>query len=153
MNGTVTKSLVNKRFRMGVDINIAVRLPVRGPNTPNFRDEKDKSLKGYKKKYLENIRQFQQFTKNDNIFSTSPHVASRKYPKRIWKSTARLIDNQLNETNFRAIVGPSIENVIYRHDCSVSVMIIEPTQNIFTASHYSNAIRRTRKRDVLTKKT
>ena len=80
MNGTVTKSLVNKRFRMGMDTNIAVRLPIRGPNTPNFRDEKDKSLKGYKKKYLENIRQFQQFTKNDNNFSTYPHVASRKYP-------------------------------------------------------------------------
>ena len=65
---------------MGMDTNIAVRLPIRGPNTPNFRDEKDKSLKGYKKKYLENIRQFQQFTKNDNNFSTYPHVASRKYP-------------------------------------------------------------------------
>ena len=72
--------------------------------------------------------------KNYNNFSTSPLVASRKYPKRVRKSTEHLIDNQLNESNSRAIVRPSITNVICINDYSVSVMTNEPNYNVSTTN-------------------
>ena len=59
-----------------MDTNSATRLPIRGSNNPNFRDDQDYSLKEYKQKYLENIRLFQQFINDDNNASTSPPVVS-----------------------------------------------------------------------------
>ena len=52
LNGTVTKSLSNKRCISGNDLDIAAMSSGRGSNNTNFRDEQYKSLKGYKERYL-----------------------------------------------------------------------------------------------------
>ena len=96
LNETVTKLRINKQCRIGMHMNLATRLPVRVSTNPNFRDDQNKSLTGCKQKYLEYVCQFHQFVKDDNNSSTSPPVVAIKYPKRIRKPTARLIDNQLN---------------------------------------------------------
>ena len=82
--------------------------------------------------------------KNNNNYSTSPPVVSNKYSQRIRKPTARLIDNQLNETNSRVTVRPYIVHVICRNDCSPSVMTNESNHNISTVSHTSKVARRRR---------
>ena len=42
--------------------------------------------------------------RNNNDQSISPPDALRQYPKRDRRPTARLIDNQFDELNFRAIL-------------------------------------------------
>ena len=39
LNGTVTKSHVTKRYRIGMDMNIVAKFSARGPNNPNFEHE------------------------------------------------------------------------------------------------------------------
>ena len=50
--GVLTKSYVNKRFRFGMNLDIADRSSGKVFNNPNFRDDQDKSLKGYTQRYL-----------------------------------------------------------------------------------------------------
>ena len=60
-NGTVTRSISNKRCKIGLDANIAaaVRSSVREPNNPNFvRDDQDDFLKHYKDKHEEDTHLF-----------------------------------------------------------------------------------------------
>ena len=63
LNGSVTNSVVNKRCRFDMDVDLSDRLPTREPNNPNFTDDEDYSLKGHKQRHLEYIHLFQQFVK------------------------------------------------------------------------------------------
>lgn len=67
LNGSVTNSVVNKRCRFGMDVDLSDRLPTREPNNPNFTDDEDYSLKGHKQRHLEYIHLFQQFVKKTII--------------------------------------------------------------------------------------
>ena len=58
LNGSVTNSVVNKRCRFGMDVDLLYRLPTRELNNPNFTDDKDYSLKGHKQRHLEYIHLF-----------------------------------------------------------------------------------------------
>ena len=140
LNETVTKSFINKRCILGNDLDVAARSSSRGTNNPNFRDKQDKSLKGYKQRHLENIRQFLQFMINDkkSSISSSP-ITPKKYSKRFRIATSRLIDNQLNETNSRVKVR-YIPRVICRNESSLSVMTNEANRNISTVGHFSKLL-------------
>ena len=61
LDGTVTRVIFNKRYRIGLDANIATApwLSVKGPNNPNIvRDDQDDLIKHYKNKYEEDTRLF-----------------------------------------------------------------------------------------------
>ena len=69
--------------------------------------------------------------------STSSHVTSRKYSKRIRRSIARLSDNQLDDPTSRAIVWPTVTHNICINNSSVSVTTADPINNKTTASNSS----------------
>ena len=61
LDGTVTRAIFNKRYRIGLDANIARApwLAVKGPNNPNIvRDDQDDLIKYYKNKYEGDTRVF-----------------------------------------------------------------------------------------------
>ena len=93
LDGTVTRVICNKRYRMSLDANIstATRSSVSGPNNLKFIwDDQDDLLKYYKDKYEEDTRLFLQFMEHDN---SSPPPLNKKYSQRKRKSTDFLIDN------------------------------------------------------------
>ena len=61
LNGTVTKSLVNKRHNNDTVSNSVTSFPVSGPNVLNFRDQQEASLNYYSERYLEDQLKFQEF--------------------------------------------------------------------------------------------
>ena len=80
MDDTVTRAICNKRWNMGLDVNIAaaVRSSVRGSNNPNFvRDDQDDLPKHYKNKHEEDTHLFLQFMEHDNY---SPPPLNKKIP-------------------------------------------------------------------------
>ena len=91
----------------------------------------------YNERCLENQHLFQEFLNRDTNSSTSQSVASRQYSKCVRKSTEQLIDKQLNNSNSRAIVRPSITSVIYTNNSSVNVMTINPNPNQSNISYSS----------------
>lgn len=91
----------------------------------------------YNGRCLENQHLFQEFLNRDTNSSTSQYVASRQYLKRVRKSTEQLYDKQLNNSNSRDLVRPSITSVIYTNYSSVNVMTINPNHNQSNISYSS----------------
>ena len=121
----MTRAICNRRYRMGLDRDIATsdratRSSVSEHNNPNIvRDNQNDLLKQYKNKHEDDTRLFLQFIEHDNY---SPHT-NKKYPQRIRISTYFLIDNHPSKTNVRVVVKlPKNYEVICVNDEYLCVM-------------------------------
>ena len=61
LNGTVTRSLVNKRHKNNAVSNSVTSFTLRGSNILSFRDQQEASLNYYSERSLENQLKFQEF--------------------------------------------------------------------------------------------
>ena len=86
---------------------------------------------------------------NQSIYSP---VDSRQHHKRNRRRTACLSNNLLDNSNSRAIVRPSVTNVIFKNYSSVSIMIMDFNHNKSTTSNSLKVVKKRKKR-ILTNKT
>ena len=77
LNGSVTKSRVNKRHNNDDIRNSVTSFSVRGPKIINFRDQQEVSLNYYSERYLKVQLKFQEFMRQDNNILNTPLVSSR----------------------------------------------------------------------------
>ena len=128
LNGTVTRSLVNKRHKNNAASNSFTSFPLRGSNILRFRDQQEASLNYYSERYLEDQLKFQEFMRQDNNVYSTTLVTSRQPSRRSRKSPDRSIDNSPMDFNVRAKYKPS-SYTICTNNSSISVLTTDPNNN------------------------